>query len=86
MADEIKCVINDTKSGKSYSKSLDHSSLNGRKINDTIPGNLFGLTGYELKITGGSDSAGFPMRPELPTQRRKRLLMPMITRMKISWH
>lgn len=32
-----------------------------RKIGDIVDGSLFGLTGYKLKITGGSDSSGFPM-------------------------
>jgi small subunit ribosomal protein S6e len=75
MADEIKCVISDTKTGKSYSKAVDNTTLSGRKINDTVPGNILGLTGYELKITGGSDNAGFPMRPEVPTTQRKKLLV-----------
>jgi len=75
MAKEIKCVINDPKNGKSYSKAVDSSLLMNRKIRDTIPGNVLGLTGYELQIKGGSDSAGFPMRPELDTHHRKRLLV-----------
>ena len=75
MADEIKCTINDTKTGKSYSKQVDSSSLIGRKVNDSVPGNLFGLIGYELQIKGGSDKAGFPMRPEIPTSERKKLLV-----------
>jgi len=75
MADEIKCTINDPKNGKSYSKTIDKTILKGRKIRDTIPGNLLGLTGYELKITGGSDDAGFPMRPEINTPARKKILV-----------
>ena len=75
MADEIKCTIGDPKAGKSYTKQVEATALIGRKIRDSIPGNLFGLTGYELTITGGSDKAGFPMRPELNTAERKRLLV-----------
>jgi len=75
MASEIKCVINDTKTGKSYSKTIENTILSGRKINEIVTGNILGLTGYEFKITGGSDSAGFPMRPEVPTVQRKRLLV-----------
>ncbi|MDP3916694.1 MAG: S6e family ribosomal protein [Nanoarchaeota archaeon] len=75
MAKEIKCVINDPKSGKSYSKTIDSSLLINRKIREIVPGNSIGLTGYELRICGGSDDAGFPMRPELDTAQRKRLLV-----------
>ena len=75
MAEEIKCNIGSPKDGKSYSKQLDKTLLAGRKIGETVPGNLFGLTGYELKISGGSDSACFPMRPEINTAHRKKLLV-----------
>lgn len=37
------------------------SGLIGLKIGDKIDGALVGKPGYELVITGGSDSAGFPM-------------------------
>ena len=75
MAEEIKCTLNDPKTGKSYSKALESSLLIGRKIGDSVPGNLLGLTGYELKISGGSDDAGFAMRPEIDTAHRKKLLV-----------
>ncbi len=72
---EIKCVMNDGKTGKSYQKVSADDSFVGRKIGDKVPGNLLGLTGYELKITGGSDSAGFPMRQDIEGGGRKKLLM-----------
>ena len=67
----MKLVINDTKTGKSYSKES-HFDLAGMKIGDTIPGENIGLNGYELKITGGSDSSGFPMRKDIPGASRKK--------------
>ena len=72
---DIKCVINDVKTGKSYGKPIDSAQLDGRKIGDTVPGSLFELAGYELKITGGSDNAGFPMKQELDTDGRKKMLL-----------
>ena len=75
MAEEIKCNISSPKDGKSYSKQIDKTLLNSRKTGETIPGNIFGLTGYELKVTGGSDSAGFPMRPEIDSMHRKKILV-----------
>lgn len=72
---KMKLVINDPTSGKSYSTESDAASLAGRKIGDTVPGNLFNLPGYELKITGGSDEAGFPLHPSVPGSVRKRILI-----------
>ena len=67
---EIKFVINDPKTGKSYAK-VQPADFSGLKIGDTIAGNLLGLTGFEFQITGGSDTAGFPMRKEINTPNRK---------------
>tara|TARA_Y100000310_G_scaffold336236_1_gene420245 strand:- start:552 stop:971 length:420 start_codon:yes stop_codon:yes gene_type:complete len=75
MAEEIKCVINDPKTGKSYSKPVQTSALLNRKIKDKVPGNLVDLIGYELEIKGGSDNSGFPMRPEIDTTQRKKILV-----------
>lgn len=72
---EFKCVISDPKTGKSYQKSISDDSLLGRKIGENIPGSFFGLPGYELQITGGSDTAGFPMRKASEGLGRKRLVL-----------
>ncbi len=39
-------------------------SLLGLKIGEEVDGTLFGLSG-RVKITGGSDKAGFPMRSDV---------------------
>ncbi|MBR9676661.1 30S ribosomal protein S6e [Candidatus Woesearchaeota archaeon] len=75
---ELKVVLNDSKTGKSYQKALDDNtskSLLNKKIGDTIKGELIDLTGYEFEITGGSDSSGFPMRKDVKGSARKRLLL-----------
>ena len=72
---DIKCVINDVKTGKSYNKPLENSQLIGRKLGDVVPGGLLGLTGYELQLTGGSDTAGFPLKQELEGGVRKKPLL-----------
>jgi len=72
---EIKAVINDPKTGKSYQKILSKELLLGKKIRQRISGNLFGLPEYELEITGGSDDAGFPMRTDIEGTERKRALL-----------
>jgi small subunit ribosomal protein S6e len=68
-------VINDPKSGKSYKKEGDAQIYMGKKIRDKVDGDLIGLKGYELEITGGSDAQGFPMRGDLDAMGRKRPLV-----------
>lgn len=73
---EIKCVVSDPKTGKSYSKALaDSTVVSGRKIGEKLTGSSVDLPGYELQIMGGSDIAGFPMRQDLDMNTRKKLLV-----------
>ncbi len=74
----MKLVVADPETGKTYQKELDKNQekvLYGVKIGDKIKGDPFGLVGYELVITGGSDKDGFPMRSDLHGTTRKRLLL-----------
>ena len=74
---EFKIVVSDPKTKKSYQKAVDQkeSQLLGKKIGDRIKGDVVGLSGYELQITGGSDSDGFPMRLDVEGMARKKLLV-----------
>ncbi|MBW3004611.1 30S ribosomal protein S6e [Candidatus Woesearchaeota archaeon] len=70
-------VVIGTKDGKCHQKEIpeeDSKNLVGKKIGDTIKGELIGLTGYEFTITGGTDYAGFPMRKDIVGTGRKRIL------------
>lgn len=72
----FKIVIG-AKDGKCYQKEVpeeDSKNLLGKKIGDTVKGETVGLTGYEFEITGGTDSAGFPMRKDIVGTGRKRIL------------
>lgn len=69
---EIKLVISEK--GKSYVAKSD-DVLVGRKIGDKIKGDLVGAKEYELEITGGSDSAGFPMDKSVEGSGRRRILI-----------
>ncbi|HER45205.1 MAG TPA: 30S ribosomal protein S6e [Thermoplasmatales archaeon] len=51
------------------------NSLIGKKINDEVDGIFVSLPGYKLKITGGTDKDGFPMRQDIPGSTRRRLLL-----------
>ncbi|MDH5636771.1 MAG: 30S ribosomal protein S6e [Candidatus Bathyarchaeota archaeon] len=39
--------------------------LIGRKLGEVIDGSVAKMSGHKLKITGGSDKDGFPMRPNI---------------------
>lgn len=74
----MKIVVSDPKTGKSYQTEVDDNkskAFYGMKIGNEIDGSLVGLTGFKVKITGGSDKEGFPMRPDVHGTERKRLLL-----------
>jgi len=74
----FKLVINDPETGRSYQveRSWEECSfLIGKRIGFRFAGDLIGLPGYELVITGGTDKDGFPMRGDLPGTGRKRILV-----------
>jgi len=70
-------TISDTK-GKSIVKELkdnDANPLLGLLIGQEADASLVGLEG-KIKITGGSDKSGIPMRSDLLGTARKRILIP----------
>jgi small subunit ribosomal protein S6e len=73
----FKITISDTK-GKSITKELkdnDANPLLGLLIGQETDASLVGLEG-KIKITGGSDKSGVPMRSDLLSSARKRILIP----------
>ncbi len=74
----MQLVVSDPKTGKSYQKELAkemENNLTGKRIGDQIDGNLFGIPGYMVELTGGSDKSGFPMRRDVIGQRKARILL-----------
>ena len=75
---EFKTVIADPKSKMAYQKVLSEEKSNalvGKSIGEEIDGIFFDLPGYRLKITGGFDVSGVPMRGDISGNQRRRLLM-----------
>ncbi len=72
---ELKVVIGDPKTGKSYQKVLEDNSFTNKKVGDSINGSDIGLAGFELKITGGSDKSGCPIRFDMPGFGKKKALL-----------
>ncbi|MCL5680946.1 MAG: 30S ribosomal protein S6e [Candidatus Thermoplasmatota archaeon] len=73
----MRAVIS-TKDGKSKQIEIPEDRQNalfGKKIGDVLDGSILGFQGTKIQITGGSDKDGFPMRPDFPGMRRKRLLL-----------
>ncbi|VVB58396.1 30S ribosomal protein S6e [Candidatus Anstonella stagnisolia] len=74
----MKIVISDQKSGKSYTTEIakdKEARLIGKKVGEELEGAIAGADGYTLKITGGSDLSGIPMRPDVSGPRRASLLL-----------
>lgn len=75
---EFNIVLSDAQTGKSYKLTAPATNANvffGKRIGEQVAGDTLGLSGYTLKITGGSDKGGFPMRATLPGSLRKKILV-----------
>jgi small subunit ribosomal protein S6e len=75
MAD-FQVIVGDD-DGATYSFEVDGQDANrfiGRSIGETVDGGAVGLSGHEIEITGGSDTAGRPMHEEVSGSRTKAIL------------
>lgn len=71
----MKLVISDKKTGKSYNKKTEEPVFLNRKVGEEVDLGTVGMPGFKAKITGGSDQQGFPMKPTLEGQARKKILL-----------
>lgn len=77
MAD-LKVVLSDPQTGKAYNIDATGAAAGaiiGKTIGTEIAGTPFGLAGYKITITGGSDKTGTPARADLPGNGKRRLLL-----------
>ena len=77
---EFKVVVSDPTTGKAKTYVVKDKAayrLIGLKIGDIIEGSVISdeLKGKKLQIRGGSDSSGFPMRPDISGGVKKRALL-----------
>ncbi len=75
---DFRVVVSDPKSGKAYQVELKDpgaSKLLGKRMGDKIEGDVLGMPGYSVQVTGGSDREGFPMRSDLPGSKRRTILL-----------
>lgn len=74
---EFKVVVSDS-NGNSISKEVKDKNaqpLVGAKIGDTVDSSILGFSEGSIKITGGSDKSGTPMRSDLHGGAKKYILM-----------
>jgi len=75
---DFRVVVSDPESGKAYQVELKDPGSGkflGKHIGDKIEGDVLGMPGYSVQITGGSDREGFPMRSDLPGTKRRMILV-----------
>ncbi|WP_246986094.1 30S ribosomal protein S6e [Halorientalis marina] len=67
MAD-FTVVVADPEDGATYQLDATEQDANrfiGRELGEEVDGSAVGLDGYSLELTGGSDTAGRPMRGDV---------------------
>ena len=73
-----KLVLSNPADGTAKTITLDPNIFRlfiGKKIGDEIDGSVLGYKGYRIRITGGTDKDGFPMRPDVSGARKVRILI-----------
>ena len=77
MAD-FRVTVSDSKSKLAYQVAVTGPAANkmiGKKIGEVVGGDIAGMAGYTLKVTGGTDKDGFAMRGDLPGPARRKILV-----------
>ena len=77
MPTAFKVVMSDPKTGKSEvleAKDATAQLFMGRRLGDTVDLSAVGQA-YKVKLTGGSDKAGFPMRADVLGSGKRYVLM-----------
>ncbi len=75
---DFRVIVSDSKTAQAYQVVVSGTAANkfvGKNIGDTVSGDAVGLGGYTIKLTGGTDKDGFPMRGDLPGPGRRKILV-----------
>jgi small subunit ribosomal protein S6e len=75
---KFKVIVSDPETGTSKVVELEESRaapLIGRKIGEVIDGAIMDLPAHKVKIVGGSDKDGVPMRPSVHGGVRRRVVL-----------
>jgi small subunit ribosomal protein S6e len=75
---KFKVIVSDTETGTSKAVELEESRaapLVGKRIGEIVEGAMVDLPAHKLKIVGGSDRDGVPMRPSVHGGVRKNVIL-----------
>jgi small subunit ribosomal protein S6e len=75
---KFKIIISDPETGTSKTVELEETRaipLVGRKIGEVVDGSILDLPEHKVRITGGSDKDGFPMRPNVHGGVRRQVIL-----------
>jgi len=75
---KFKIIVSDPQAGTSKVIEVEEARAApfiGRKISDVIDGAVVDMPGTKVKITGGSDKDGVPMRPNVHGGVRRRVVL-----------
>jgi small subunit ribosomal protein S6e len=75
---KFKLIVSDPEEGTSKVVELEETRtapLIGRRIGEVLDGSVVDMPGKKVKITGGSDKDGFPMRPSVHGGVRRRVIL-----------
>jgi small subunit ribosomal protein S6e len=75
---KFKIIISDPDSGTSKTIELEETRtvpLIGRRVGEVLDGAIVGLSGHKVRISGGSDKDGFPMRPNVHGGVRRKVIL-----------
>ncbi len=65
---KFKVIVSDPEAGTSKVVELEDARATpfiGKKVGEVVDGSVVDLPGHKVRITGGSDKDGFPMRPSV---------------------
>jgi small subunit ribosomal protein S6e len=75
---KFKIIVSDPENGTSKVVELEEARtlpLIGRKIGESVDGAIIDLPAHKLKIMGGSDKDGVPMRPSVHGGVRRNVML-----------
>ncbi|MEM2909933.1 MAG: S6e family ribosomal protein [Nitrososphaerota archaeon] len=72
-----RLVLSDPSTGKAQTIQLTPQQFSlfiGKRIGDELDGSILGKSGFKVRITGGTDVDGFPMRLDVSGPRKASIL------------
>jgi len=75
---KFKLIVSDPSTGKSNASEIEGAraqALIGRSLGETIDGSPLGIAQSHLRITGGCDKNGIPMRPDVHGGVKKHIVL-----------